>query len=607
MDYENRSQMDKCAILEHAVLTSSPEELSALYRQLGQIQMSARALGLACRFRGLAHVRALVESGANFIYVRHEGAGAFYELRYWLTLLEMNDVLSYHVGGVDVRDACFRNYIWVTPPEMGDLFQQTLFNDRKESSGACAAEGEMRLSALPVEQRAEIVKYLYEHRESACFDAEELLFYAIMSSNRQITKVLKECGVRFSKQRIAKLAEDGRSDEWYSFCHMLGYLGDEELIEVVGGIVREMDGARLYYTESVYEANYNPYRKQYRLYKPAFFQFVLESFNQKKMNKTKLMRGAIDQDSVACLELCAQYGWLEMPRRRDEMIKYASDGGKTECAAWLLAYKNRTADFAAEREKAEKRMMRKLSASPDSVAELKKIWGYEKRGDGTLMITRYKGTSTEIDVPETIGGSIVSAVGDRAFSPTALRLKIEQRQQRMTITQITLPETIDRIGDSAFDGCWALKQVRIPDKVTVIGERAFADCRSLCDVNLPEGVTAIHRETFSYCTALQNVTIPGTVEIIDKCAFQGCMALETVIICEGVLEIARHAFQNCKNLRSVVLPQSVQKIKNDTYKGTAPQTIFHNDADVTVTVTPKSYAERYCRRNDVRYVYRKGE
>lgn len=64
MDYENKSQTDKCAILEHAVLTSSPEELSALYRQLGQIQMSARALGFACRFRGLAHVRALVESGA---------------------------------------------------------------------------------------------------------------------------------------------------------------------------------------------------------------------------------------------------------------------------------------------------------------------------------------------------------------------------------------------------------------------------------------------------------------------------------------------------------------------------------------------------------------
>jgi len=601
MNYENKPQKDKCAILEHAVLTKSPKEVSALYRQLGQIQMSARALALACRFRGLAHVQALVESGANFTYVRHEGMCS-YDLCYWLTLLEVNDVLR-HAGGVDIRDACFKDYVWVTPPEMSDLFQQIIYNDMKERSGASAADGELRLCALPLEERAGIVKYLYAHRERACLDVEELLFYAIMSSNRQITKVLKECGVRLSGQRIAKMAEDGRSNEWLSFSHLLGYLGDEEFLEAVGSIAREMDGNKLYYTESVYEANYSSYQKQYRLYRPEYFQFILEHFNQKKMNKAKMMRGAIDQDSVACLELCAKNGWLEVPRKRDEMIKYASDNDKTECAAWLLEYKNRTADFAAEREKAEKKMMRKLGASPNSVAELKKVWGYEKCEDGTIIITRYKGTRTEVDVPETIGGRVVSAVGDKAFSPTALRLAIEQRQQRMTITRITLPGTIKTIGDGAFDGCWALQQVSIPDGVTAIGERAFATCRSLRAVNLPEGITAICRETFSDCTALQNVTIPGTVTTIGKCAFQECIALETVTICDGVLEIERQAFQYCKNLKSVVLPQSVRKIKNNTYKGTVPQTIFHNDTDVTVTVTPKSYAEKYCRRNDIRYVY----
>lgn len=228
--------------------------------------------------------------------------------------------------------------------------------------------------------------------------------------------------------------------------------------------------------------------------------------------------------------------------------------------------------------------------------------GYEKREDGTIIITRYKGTNTEIDVPEKIGGSIVTAIGDWAFSPGASRLKMEQIQQRRTITRITLPETIETIGECAFNSCWALQQVPIPDRVTAIGERAFADCRSLQSVNLPKEITAIGDGTFIYCTTLQHVTIPGTVTTIGKCAFEGCIALETVVICEGVLEIARHAFQNCKSLKSVVLPQSIQKIKNNTYKGTTPQTIFHNDADVTVTVTPKSYAEKYCKRNGIRYV-----
>lgn len=62
-------------------------------------------------------------------------------------------------------------------------------------------------------------------------------------------------------------------------------------------------------------------------------------------------------------------------------------------------------------------MMRELNANPNSVAELKKVWGYEKREDGTMIITRYKGTNTEIDVPEKIGNSVVTAIGDWAFSP----------------------------------------------------------------------------------------------------------------------------------------------------------------------------------------------
>ena len=35
-------------------------------------------------------------------------------------------------------------------------------------------------------------------------------------------------------------------------------------------------------------------------------------------------------------------------------------------SAWLLDFKNRTADFAAERKKAEQKMMRELNANPNS-------------------------------------------------------------------------------------------------------------------------------------------------------------------------------------------------------------------------------------------------
>lgn len=576
MDYENISQRDKRAVLEQAVLTKSPEEISILFQQLGQVENSARALGLACRFRGLEYVRALVEGGANFTYKRPGDEGGYFTIYYWLSPLEMSGTLRIAYF-LDRRDKCFKNMVTV---------------------------GDRKYNALPVEQRVEIVKYLYENREKVCLDAGELLYYAIMSGSKRIIKVLKEFGVKFSEQRITAITEDGRSYEWGEFCNMLNTLGDEAYLEVVGSVAMELGGRMLHYTDSVYWGNFNPYQKQFRMFKPEFFLFILEHFDQKKMNKTKLMKGAINQNSVECLEICAENGWLKMPRKRDEMIKYAAENGKTECSAWLLDFKNRTADFAAEREKAEKKMMRELNADPNSVTELKKIWSYEKREDGTIRITRYKGMRTEIDVPEKIGNSIVTEIGGWAFSARASRLKKEQIALRRSITRIMLPETIHTIGKCAFYDCQALVQINIPHSVTLIGEEAFWGCHYLNAIELPEGIAEICASTFASCQSLKNVTIPKTVEIIRKRAFQGCSSLETAVILEGVVEIEQLAFLGCISLKTAVLPQSVKKIKNNTRKGQDPQTIFHDDVDVTVTVTPKSYAEKYCKRNNVRYVYK---
>ncbi|MDE6983013.1 MAG: hypothetical protein K2O99_00515, partial [Lachnospiraceae bacterium] len=60
------SQEEKAAKLQYAVINSSVEELCAVCDALGDVEMTAPALGLACRFRGLAVVRALVERGITF-------------------------------------------------------------------------------------------------------------------------------------------------------------------------------------------------------------------------------------------------------------------------------------------------------------------------------------------------------------------------------------------------------------------------------------------------------------------------------------------------------------------------------------------------------------
>ena len=223
MDYTNTSQRDKRLVLENAVLNRSPEELSALYEQLGHVENSSRALGLACRFRGLTYVKALVEGGADFTYERPEG-GSYYNINYRLSLLEMNSALG---------AAFFMN--------RGDVCFQANVMGRKTN-----------YPILPMEQRMEIVKYLYKHREAVVLDEGELLFYAIMSGSKQIVTFLKESGVTFSEKRITGITSDGRSWEWMEFSNMLEHLGDKEYIEAVSSIARETEGKKLHYTEAIY-------------------------------------------------------------------------------------------------------------------------------------------------------------------------------------------------------------------------------------------------------------------------------------------------------------------------------------------------------------------
>lgn len=596
----------KLETLENAVLTKSPKEVSAIYKQLGDLLNTARALGLACRFKGLEYVKALVEGGANFTYIRPP-YGSYYTIYYWLAPLEITGALRC-AAFIDISDGLFTNSVRNT-------------SIRKEEIKS--------FDVLPIVQRVQIVKYLCENREKVGLDINELLFYSIISGSKHITKVLKEYGAKISEERTRELTDTGRNFYWTEFSYMIDYLDDKEYMDTINLLIKEMDGKILRYSDAIYYGNYNFNCRpiQTRMYKPEFFRFVLDHFNRKKMNQKQIMIGAIDENSVECLKICAEIGWLKMPRKRDEMIKYAADNDKTECTAWLLEFKNRTADLKDEQEKAEKKMMRELNADPNSVTEQRKIWGFEKREDGGIIITRYKGKRTEIDVPEKIGKMTVREIGESAFSADAPRLRTEQIGLRQNITRITLPKTVEiiggkafahctnlreivipesveKIGDHAFYSCQKLSEIKIPSSVREIGKLAFTACISLTSISLPEGIEEIGEQTFDVCEKLTSIYIPSSVKKIGRRAFQRCLALEEIVIPEGVEEIGDRAFTCCLKLKSVTLPQSVKKIKNFTRKDIEPQTIFSLDDDVTVTVTEKSYGEKYCKKNNIPYKYK---
>ena len=96
------------------------------------------------------------------------------------------------------------------------------------------------------------------------------------------------------------------------------------------------------------------------------------------------------------------------------------------------------------------------------------------------------------------------------------------------IVNITIPEGVESIGNSAFRGCTGITNVSIPKSVKSIGEYAFYNCAGIANVSIPESVTSIGNWAFSWCTNLQSITVPKSVTSIGSNVFYNCSNLQYI-------------------------------------------------------------------------------
>jgi len=136
---------------------------------------------------------------------------------------------------------------------------------------------------------------------------------------------------------------------------------------------------------------------------------------------------------------------------------------------------------------------------------------------------------------------------------------------RNTLTEVTLPNTVDEIGYQAFFKCSNLTNVTIPEGVKKIGQAAFYGCSQLTSITIPSTITDMDT-AFSGNTALSHVTLTNGISKISSNAFERCTGLTEVEIPASVDQICPFAFNGCTNLKRVLLEKNIKTINVNAFK-----------------------------------------
>lgn len=196
---------------------------------------------------------------------------------------------------------------------------------------------------------------------------------------------------------------------------------------------------------------------------------------------------------------------------------------------------------------------------------------------------------TSVDLPQNL-----KSIGATAFKANSLvRLTVPDSVEQLgdgcfaanNLVEIRLPQGLKRIPAGAFSMNIRLEQVTIPNTVVEIGDTAFAGAR-LSSLDLPASVEKVGRKAF-HLHRLTSLTIPGTLKHIGDNAFEGtykCQTLTQLTLGEGVEHIGSGAFKEGL-LVSVALPSSLISLGSEPFANNAGTGTGH-----VVTLTTKNSA-----------------
>ena len=180
--------------------------------------------------------------------------------------------------------------------------------------------------------------------------------------------------------------------------------------------------------------------------------------------------------------------------------------------------------------------------------------------------------------------SSLKVIGDCAFLCCSNLINVSIRGESQ----------LERIGDSAFAGCEALKEFELPDSLKTVGREAFGtnfdndrpkitridgaycfvgsiltecfDTQSV--VNIPEGTTIIADSVFHNKRNIVRVALPKSLKTIGNHTFQECIGLKDINVdqCTNLSYIGESAFEGCCQLKHISVGDDIKSIGKDAFR-----------------------------------------
>ena len=145
----------------------------------------------------------------------------------------------------------------------------------------------------------------------------------------------------------------------------------------------------------------------------------------------------------------------------------------------------------------------------------------------------------------------VKAIGDYTF-------------QNSDLKSLTLPKTLESIGNSAFHGCTAITSIDLT-KATAIGDAAFYNCTGLTTVTLNTALTSLSSRVFYGCSNLDTIDLSNLTDIGGS-AFYNCGSLTYVDLTKAE-NIGSKAFYGCTSLSAVDVLATAAVDNTDSFEG----------------------------------------